>query len=164
MGSLNRWWIAVAGVCLQMALGAGYAWSVFRIPLVNANKEYGWSIAEVSVDIYDLLVLPRMHLGSGRTVDEQERPQSGCDVRGSAVGRRRIFGELFGTQSVVAVSYLWRNRRNWARDGLHRSHRGSGEMVSRTPRAHYWDCGGWFWRWISHRRAARPAGCCKPSG
>lgn len=48
MGSLNRWWIAVAGVCLQMALGAGYAWSVFRIPLVNANKEYGWSIAEVS--------------------------------------------------------------------------------------------------------------------
>ena len=45
MGSLNRWWIAVAGVCLQMALGAGYAWSVFRIPLV---KEYGWSIAQVS--------------------------------------------------------------------------------------------------------------------
>ncbi len=45
MGSVNRWWIAVAGVCLQMALGAGYAWSVFRIPLV---KTYGWSIAEVS--------------------------------------------------------------------------------------------------------------------
>ena len=45
MRSVNRWWIAVAGVCLQMALGAAYAWSVFRIPLV---KEYGWSIAEVS--------------------------------------------------------------------------------------------------------------------
>jgi OFA family oxalate/formate antiporter-like MFS transporter len=45
MGSTNRWWIAVAGVCLQMALGAAYAWSVFRIPLV---KEFGWSIAQVS--------------------------------------------------------------------------------------------------------------------
>jgi OFA family oxalate/formate antiporter-like MFS transporter len=45
MPSINRWWIAVAGVCLQMALGAAYAWSVFRIPLV---KEYGWSIAQVS--------------------------------------------------------------------------------------------------------------------
>ncbi len=45
MGSVNRWWIAVAGVCLQMALGAGYAWSVFRIPLV---KEFGWSISAVS--------------------------------------------------------------------------------------------------------------------
>ena len=39
---MNRWWIAVAGFCMQMALGAGYAWSVFRIPLV---KEFGWSIS-----------------------------------------------------------------------------------------------------------------------
>jgi OFA family oxalate/formate antiporter-like MFS transporter len=45
MPSINRWWIAVAGVCLQMALGAAYAWSVFRIPLA---KEFGWSIAQVS--------------------------------------------------------------------------------------------------------------------
>ena len=45
MGSIHRWWIAVAGVFLQMALGAAYAWSVFRIPLV---KEFGWSIAQVS--------------------------------------------------------------------------------------------------------------------
>src|SRR5258708_39088494 len=42
----NRWWIAVAGVCLQMALGAAYAWSVFRIPL---SKEFGWSISQVTL-------------------------------------------------------------------------------------------------------------------
>jgi len=46
MSSMNRWWIAVAGVCMQMALGAGYAWSVFRIPLV---KEFGWSISQVAL-------------------------------------------------------------------------------------------------------------------
>ena len=46
MRSINRWWIAIAGVFLQMALGAAYAWSVFRIPLV---KEFGWTIAEVSL-------------------------------------------------------------------------------------------------------------------
>ena len=45
MHTINRWWIAVAGVFLQMALGASYSWSVFRIPLV---KEFGWSIAQVS--------------------------------------------------------------------------------------------------------------------
>ena len=45
MPLVNRWWIAVAGFCLQMALGAGYAWSVFRIQLV---KEFGWSISQVS--------------------------------------------------------------------------------------------------------------------
>jgi OFA family oxalate/formate antiporter-like MFS transporter len=46
MQGLNRWWIAVAGVFLQMALGAAYAWSVFRIPL---SKEFGWSISEVTL-------------------------------------------------------------------------------------------------------------------
>ena len=45
MPVLNRWWMAIAGVCLQMALGAAYAWSVFRIPL---SKEFGWSITEVT--------------------------------------------------------------------------------------------------------------------
>src|ERR1700674_1173353 len=43
--SMNRWWIAAAGFFMQMALGSGYAWSVFRIPLV---KEFGWSISQVS--------------------------------------------------------------------------------------------------------------------
>jgi MFS transporter, OFA family, oxalate/formate antiporter len=41
----KRGTIAIAGVCLQMALGAAYAWSVFRIPL---SKEFGWSISEVT--------------------------------------------------------------------------------------------------------------------
>lgn len=42
----NRWVIAAAGVVMQIALGAVYAWSVFRDPL---TKEFGWSISEVTV-------------------------------------------------------------------------------------------------------------------
>ena len=42
----NRWGIAVAGVFLQVALGAVYAWSVFRMPLA---KQFGWSISEVTL-------------------------------------------------------------------------------------------------------------------
>jgi OFA family oxalate/formate antiporter-like MFS transporter len=42
----NRWAIAVAGIILQVALGAVYAWSVFRTPLVKA---FGWSIPEVTL-------------------------------------------------------------------------------------------------------------------
>jgi MFS transporter, OFA family, oxalate/formate antiporter len=42
----NRWVIATAGILLQIALGAVYAWSVFRTPLVN---QFGWSIAEVTL-------------------------------------------------------------------------------------------------------------------
>jgi OFA family oxalate/formate antiporter-like MFS transporter len=44
--SYNRWAIAVAGIILQVALGAVYAWSVFRTPLVKA---FGWSIPEVTM-------------------------------------------------------------------------------------------------------------------
>jgi MFS transporter, OFA family, oxalate/formate antiporter len=42
----NRWGIAIAGVLLQIALGAVYAWSIFRVPLV---KQFGWSISEVTL-------------------------------------------------------------------------------------------------------------------
>jgi OFA family oxalate/formate antiporter-like MFS transporter len=42
----NRWGVAVAGVVLQLALGAVYAWSVFRTPLIKA---FHWSIPEVTL-------------------------------------------------------------------------------------------------------------------
>src|SRR5258708_32641455 len=55
----NRWSIAVAGVFLQMALGAVYAWSVFRVPLAS---QFGWSISEVTltftISIFVLGVAP----------------------------------------------------------------------------------------------------------
>ena len=42
----NRWTIAAAGVVMQIALGAVYAWSVFRIPL---TKAFGWTIPQVTL-------------------------------------------------------------------------------------------------------------------
>jgi len=44
--STNRWGIAAAGVVMQIALGAVYAWSVFRIPL---TKAFGWTISQVTL-------------------------------------------------------------------------------------------------------------------
>ena len=46
MNKLERWWIALAGILLQMALGAVYAWSVFRVPLA---KQFNWTISEVTL-------------------------------------------------------------------------------------------------------------------
>src|SRR6188508_1816342 len=42
----NRWVIAAAGVVMQIALGAVYAWSVFRIPL---TQTFGWTISQVTL-------------------------------------------------------------------------------------------------------------------
>lgn len=46
MKTHNRWVIAIAGVFLQIVLGAVYAWSVFRVPLA---KQFGWSISQVTL-------------------------------------------------------------------------------------------------------------------
>src|SRR5256885_1152827 len=46
MRTSNRWVIAIAGIFFQVALGAVYAWSVFRVPL---SKQFGWSISEVTL-------------------------------------------------------------------------------------------------------------------
>jgi len=45
MKIVNRWGIAVAGIVMQIALGAVYAWSVFRVPLA---RQFEWSISEVT--------------------------------------------------------------------------------------------------------------------
>ncbi len=66
----NRWLMAVAGVCLQMALGAAYAWSVFRIPLA---KEFGWTHLPNHLDISDQLVFPGLRRHRRRLVDEARR-------------------------------------------------------------------------------------------
>jgi MFS transporter, OFA family, oxalate/formate antiporter len=42
----RRWLIAAAAALMQLALGAIYAWSVFRDPLVRA---FGWTIPEVTL-------------------------------------------------------------------------------------------------------------------
>ena len=45
MGHPNRWLIAAAAALMQGAVGATYAWSVFRDPLA---AQFGWSIPDVT--------------------------------------------------------------------------------------------------------------------
>ena len=42
---MNRWLPVVGGVCMNLALGTLYAWSVFVLPL---EQEFGWTRAETS--------------------------------------------------------------------------------------------------------------------
>ena len=45
MSNPNRWGIAAAGFLMQVALGAVYAWSVFKNPLA---RQFHWSISQVT--------------------------------------------------------------------------------------------------------------------
>src|SRR5919107_3466674 len=49
----NRWRIAAAGVAMQVALGAVYAWSVFRKPL---SDHFDTSVSKVNI-IFSLAIL-----------------------------------------------------------------------------------------------------------
>lgn len=46
MHNSRRWGIAAAGILMQMALGAVYAWSVFKTPLM---KQFHWSSPDVTL-------------------------------------------------------------------------------------------------------------------
>ena len=46
MNNSRRWGIAAAGFLMQMALGAVYAWSVFKTPL---SKQFHWSTPDVTL-------------------------------------------------------------------------------------------------------------------
>lgn len=46
MSNANRWGLAAVGFLMQMALGAVYAWSVFRVPL---TKQFHWTISQVTL-------------------------------------------------------------------------------------------------------------------
>lgn len=46
MNDSRRWGIAAAGILMQVALGAVYAWSVFKTPLM---KQFHWSSPEVTL-------------------------------------------------------------------------------------------------------------------
>jgi OFA family oxalate/formate antiporter-like MFS transporter len=48
----NRWLIALAGIVMQLALGAVYAWSVFRIPLAQS---YDWTVSQVT-QVFELAI------------------------------------------------------------------------------------------------------------
>jgi len=49
----NRWLIAAAGVVMQIALGAVYAWSVFRIPL---TKQYHYTVSQGTL-VFEIAIL-----------------------------------------------------------------------------------------------------------
>src|SRR5882762_10697383 len=48
----NRWLVAAAGIVMQIALGAVYAWSVFRNPL---SQSYGWTVSQATL-IFELAI------------------------------------------------------------------------------------------------------------
>ena len=68
----GRWWIVVAAVLVQLALGAVYAWSVFNKPL---QDQFGWSKSEAVLPFE--VVIGTIFIGSliGGRIQDRRGPR-----------------------------------------------------------------------------------------
>ena len=127
----NRWLIAAAGVVMQVALGAVYAWSVFRIPLHN---QYGWSVSQITLAFEIAILVLGFAAFVGRPLDEAGRAAH-CRHRGRLLLRARHHpGGTQRRQSHVPLSDVraaWRRR---PRAGLYHPGGHAHQVVSRQAR------------------------------
>ena len=96
----NRWGIAVAGVVMQIALGAVYAWSVFRIPL---SKAFGWTISQVTF----AFTLSILTLGFAAFVGGLWMRRSGPRVVAVAAGSLYGLGVFLASFSAGRLYWLY---------------------------------------------------------
>src|SRR6266496_4364923 len=124
--SSNRWRIAAAGVVMQLALGAVYAWSVFRIPL---TKTFGWTVSQVTLAFTLGDSDARLRSFRGRIVDAQVRTSAGCYRRGHPLWCWGFPRKLFWRTLVLALLFLRHSGRHWPGAWLHCPGCDSGEVV-----------------------------------
>ena len=101
--SSNRWFIAVAGIVMQIALGAVYAWSVFRIPLAES---YSWSVSQVT-QIFELAIfMVGLAAFAGGLWMKRSGPRSIATVAGICYGLGWVLaGVSGGNLLLLTLSY-----------------------------------------------------------
>jgi OFA family oxalate/formate antiporter-like MFS transporter len=80
---VNRWLPIVGGVCMNLALGALYAWSVFVLPL---EREFGWSRAEASWPFTIAIVTFAASFMLAGRIQDRHGPRICAAIGGSLVG------------------------------------------------------------------------------
>src|SRR5258708_4544911 len=101
--SSNRWIIAIAGIVMQIALGAVYAWSVFRIPL---TQSYGWTVSQVT-QIFELAIfMLGLAAFAGGLWMKRSGPRGIAAVAGLCYGLGWVLaGQAGGNLSLLTLSY-----------------------------------------------------------
>jgi OFA family oxalate/formate antiporter-like MFS transporter len=97
----NRWLIAAAGVVVQLALGAVYAWSVFRKPL---SSEFDTSVSSVNLAFTLTIVFLGLSAYFGGLWMAKVGPRKVAITAGLFYGTGVILSSL--TSSSIALLYL----------------------------------------------------------
>ena len=101
--SSNRWLIAAAGVVMQVALGAVYAWSVFRIPL---TKSYGWTVSQVTLAFELAILMLGFAAFAGGVWMKRSGPRRVAAIGGLCYGLGLVLaGQVGGHLGLLYLSY-----------------------------------------------------------
>ncbi len=97
---MNRWLPVVGGVCMNLALGSLYAWSVFVLPL---EREFGWTRANTSwVFTIAIVAFAASFVVAGR-IQDRRGPRICAAIGGALVG----IGFVLASQTTsLAFLYL----------------------------------------------------------
>lgn len=103
---MNRWYVVIGAILIQLCLGAIYAWSVFTPKLTEEGGMYGFTASQAAwVFSIGLLVFAVVMIISGRmsvTVAPRKLAVSG----GIVLGLGYILGGLFGSSFFTQLLFI----------------------------------------------------------
>jgi len=102
MRTPNRWLIAVAGIFMQLALGAVYAWSVFRIPL---TKAHGWTIPQVTLVFQVTIFIVGFAAFAGGLWMRRSGPRPVAFTAAVLYGAGTVLAGLSGSLNMLYLTY-----------------------------------------------------------
>src|SRR6478672_5038048 len=99
----NRWGIAMAGIVMQLALGAIYAWSLFVDPLSKLHPD--WSRTDITLTFSIALVALGVGAITGGTLLERHGPRTVATLSGILYGLGFIGAGFFQSLRGLYFTY-----------------------------------------------------------
>ena len=99
----KRWGIAAAAVVIQLCLGTVYAWSVFKIPLMNMH---GWDGKTVQYTFMLLMLIIGLSAAFGGTLVDKKGPRFVATIGGILFGIGTLVAGYADQVGSIALLYL----------------------------------------------------------
>jgi OFA family oxalate/formate antiporter-like MFS transporter len=99
----KRWWIAAAAVVIQLCLGTVYAWSVFKMPLMNMH---GWDGRTVQYTFMLLMLIIGLSAAFGGMLVDKKGPRFVATIGGILFGIGTLVAGYADYVGSIALLYL----------------------------------------------------------
>jgi OFA family oxalate/formate antiporter-like MFS transporter len=99
----KRWLIAIAAVVIQLCLGTVYAWSVFKLPLMN---KWGWDGKSVQYTFMILMLIIGCAAAFGGTLVQKKGPRFVATIGGILFGLGTLLAGYAAQTGSLVLLYV----------------------------------------------------------